>query len=194
MKKYCLIVVIALSALFLLYHHADAQIRQVLALGDFLYEGELWPEELGAFIADKLIARLRLDGNYFFVYREESNKILHDYGIESAYGSSLKDLSMAFRAKGVHYLLAGRINGISQIEERPGRVNLKISVDLQIIDPRLPYIITTERAERSVILKDKIAPDAAFDPKIADKLTSGVVRRLRLRINSILNSTNQFQQ
>lgn len=193
MKKSYLIAFITLAALFLCYHHADAQIRQVLALGDFLYEGELWPEELGAFIADKLIGRMRLDGNYFFVYRDESNKILQDYGIESAYGSSLKDLSIAFRAKGVHYLLAGRINGITQVEEKPGRVNIQISVDLQIIDPRKPFIITTERAEKSIILKEKIAQDAAFDPKIADKITSGVVKRLRMRVNSVLGGYSDFQ-
>lgn len=170
----------------------QTKIRQLLAVPDFAYDGPLWSEELGGVAADAFISRMRMDGNYVMLDRESVNKVLKQCGVEVAYDAPLVRAAYGYARMRANYAIVGRITSIQQIQEAPGKILVKMVIDVQIIDPYTPFIITSERIETEARRKEMIAEDAPWDKKEANKLLKSSITRLRQRLLSTFRTINRF--
>lgn len=164
------------------------QFRYVVAIPDFDYDGELWQEELGGAVADALINRLRIDGNFLIQNREQVNKILREYGVERAYDADLHDAAPAYRRMNVALAIVGRITKFEQIQEIEGLVTVQLVLDVQFIDTYSPYIISSERFESDTRLEKKLTSDTPLDKETTDKLLRPAMNRIRYRVQSVLRN------
>jgi hypothetical protein len=163
-------------------------IREVVVVPEFAYGGEIWTEQLGEVAAEAFISRMRMDGEFLMPNPESVMEVLQRLGIQEAYDADLRRLSEGIRIMQARFAVVGRISDISQLQEAPGKIVVKVTIDVHIIDANVPFIITSERIEGDAKIKQMLTADSPWDEKTAKNILKSAVSRLRQRFRIVFQS------
>lgn len=151
-----------------------------ITASDFLCDSEFWQDQLGPYAADLFLRATSFDTFRRSHTREEINEILKKYDISNAYDSDLSWALDELLKHRVQFLVAGKIT-TDQIQEIPGRVTLRVTVEIRMYDlfsNRTSTVVAEREARSDSVIKEKIKPDEPFDEKLARKLLGGPISRL----------------
>lgn len=158
-----------------------------ITASDFLCDSEFWQEQLGPYAADLFLKNISYDTFRRSHTREEINAILKKYDIANAYDSNLSWALDELIKNRVQFLVAGKVT-TDQIQEIPGRVTLRVKVEIRMYDlfsSGSSSVVAEREARSDTVITEKIQPDAPFDEKLARKLIAGPIRRLNDYIKSV---------
>lgn len=196
MKKSNTKLYICLPAFFLFFLLAgnstvSAQVGFIqygITASDFLCDSDFWQDQLGPYAADLFLKFIWFDTFRRSQTREEINAILKKYDIANAYDSDLSWALDDLAKHRVQFLVAGKVT-TDQIQEIPGRVTLRVKVEIRLYDlfsNNSSTVVAEREARRDIVISEKIKPDAPFDEKLARKLLGGPIGRLNEDIKEVV--------
>lgn len=179
----------ALLVCFSAFASAQFNNFRLIAVSDFQWNGSFWKEEIPTYLADSLVSVLRRESSYSIWSRKETTKLLQEQERSNAFDCPPELIRTVFFPKRVNYVIAGRLNSLSQTRDVDGTAQINLSLDLQYFDVETPFLITTERIDYTVKLDKEIPEGAAFDKGIAKKIFHSVTVRMLQSARRVLGAT-----